>query len=214
MSQFVVMACLMIHRNMIEYRNRQRRRFWEEISQEIAENRRIGILGLGHLGGEAAKMLTPFDFPVSGWSRSRKSIPGVTSYAGAEELDAFLAQTHILVSLLPLTPDTEDMIDADLLAKLPKGASFISAGRGKQVVEQDLVAALDSGQISGAILDVFREEPLPSDSPFWDHDRVVVLPHVASMTNPATAVGAVVKNIARIENGEEPLHRVDLDKGY
>jgi glyoxylate/hydroxypyruvate reductase A len=214
MTQFVVMACLMIHRSMIDYRNQQLARHWEEISQRSTGNRRIGILGLGHLGGDAARKLTTFGFPVSGWSRSRKQIEGVTSYAGEEALAEFLGRTDILVSLLPLTAETEDMIDAKLLAGLPKGAAFISAGRGKQVVEEDLLAALDSGQIGGAILDVFREEPLPADSPFWGHERVIVLPHVASMTDPVTAVGAVVENIRRIQSGAEPLHRVDLDKGY
>lgn len=214
MTQFVVMACLMIHRSMIDYRNQQLARHWEEISQRSTGNRRIGILGLGHLGGDAARKLTTFGFPVSGWSRSRKQIEGVTSYAGEEELAEFLGRTDILVSLLPLTAETENMIDAKLLAGLPKGAAFISAGRGKQVVEEDLLAALDSGQVGGAILDVFREEPLPADSPFWGHERVIVLPHVASMTDPVTAVGAVVENIRRIQNGAEPLHRVDLDKGY
>ncbi|WP_455372804.1 2-hydroxyacid dehydrogenase [Limibacillus halophilus] len=214
MTQFVVMACLMLHRSMIDYRNQQVAHHWEEISQEPPENRRIGIIGLGHLGGEAAKALRGFGFPVSGWSRSRKQIEGVTSYAGEEELSDFLARTDILVSLLPLTPQTEDMIDAKLLSGLPKGASFVSAGRGRQVVEEDLLAALDSGQLSGAVLDVFREEPLPKDSRFWDHPRVIVLPHVASMTNPATAVGSIVENIRRIQRGEAPLHQVDLEKGY
>ena len=214
MTQFVVMSCLMLHRSMVDYRNQQVAHHWEEISQEATENRRIGIIGMGHLGGEAAKALTALGFPVSGWSRSRKTIEGVHSFAGEAELGDFLAGTNILVSLLPLTPETEDMIDGALLGKLPKGACFVSAGRGKQVVERDLLQALDSGQISAAILDVFREEPLPADSAFWDHPRVIVLPHVASMTNPSSAVGSVVANIKRIESGQAPLHCVDLDKGY
>jgi len=214
MTQFVTMACLMLHRSMILYRNQQSARHWEEISQEPPENRRIGILGLGHLGGEAAKALRGFGFPVSGWSRSRKQIEGVASYAGEAELPEFLSRSNILVSLLPLTPQTENMIDAKLLAGLPEGASFVSAGRGLQVVEEDLLDALDSGRLSGAILDVFREEPLPKESRFWDHPKVIVLPHVASMTNPATAVGSIVENIRRIQRGAAPLHQVDLEKGY
>ena len=214
MTQFVTMACLMLHRSMIDYRNQQIAHHWEEISQEPPENRRIGILGLGHLGGEAAKALRGFGFPVSGWSRSRKQIEGVTSYAGEAELPEFLSRSNILVSLLPLTPQTENMIDAKLLAGLPQGASFVSAGRGLQVVEEDLLDALDSCRLSGAILDVFREEPLPKESRFWDHPKVIVLPHVASMTNPATAVGSIVENIRHIQRGETPLHQVDLQKGY
>ena len=171
-------------------------------------------MGLGELGGNSAAHLSAIGFDVAGWSRSPKSVPGVTCYAGAEGWGAFLARTEILVCLLPLTPETEGIIDADLLGRLPAGASVINAGRGRHVVEEDLLAALDSGQISEATLDVFRAEPLPVTHPLWTHPRVTVFPHVAAFTDPRATVDQVVANIRRVEAGEPPLNTVDPAKGY
>lgn len=214
MTEFVVMSVLMHHRFMLDYRSQQERQVWEEIQQIPAEERSVAFLGLGALASDAVAKLRPFGFRLLGWSRSPKTLEGVECFHGAEGLAAMLPQAEILISLLPLTAETRDLIDAPFLKKLPRGAALISVGRGQQVVEADLLAALDSGQVGGATLDVFQEEPLPADSPFWRHPRVIVTPHVAAMTMADTAVAQVVANIRRMEAGEAPLNQVDLERGY
>lgn len=214
MTEFVVMSTLMLHRFMLEYRAQQSAHRWEEINQIPTAQRRVGVLGLGTLGQESARVLSSFGFPVAGWSRNRKNLPGIESFAGQSELSAFLSRSDILVCLLPLTPETESILNRQTLAELPRGALLVSAGRGRQVDEDALLDAMDSGQIGGAVLDVFRQEPLPKESPFWDHPKVILTPHVASMTNPETAVLAVLDNVARIKKGEAPSHTVDPKQGY
>lgn len=214
MTEYVVMQVLYHHRNMLAYRRQAEQRIWREISQMPAQQRRVGILGLGVLGQDAAKMLVGFGFDVAGWSRSPKQLDGVACYHGADGLGQMLARTDILVCLLPLTPETEGILNADLFAQLPRGACLINAGRGGHQVEKDLLAALEAGQLKEATLDVFEQEPLPEDSPLWDHPQVVMTPHVASMTMPDTAAKAVAENIARIEAGQPPLNVVDFERGY
>ena len=214
MSEYVVLAVLSHHRFMLDYAAQRRARLWEEIPQVPAEARQVGVLGLGVLGRDALEKLKPFGFRLAGWSRTPKSITGVTCFHGSGGLDEFLAATDILVCLLPLTPETTGILDAGTFAKLPAGAAVINVGRGGQLVEKDLLAALDSGQIAGATLDVFQREPLPEDHPFWEHPRVFMTPHVASMTIPATAVRQIVANIQRLEAGEALQHVVDLKRGY
>ena len=214
MTEFVIMSVLYHHRFMLDYAAQARAHQWREIDQVPAWERRVGIMGLGVLGGDAAEALVGLRFDVAGWSGSPKNLPGVTSFHGADGFLPFLNRSDILVCLLPLTPETTDILDAHAFAALPKGAALISVGRGPQVVEEDLLAALDSGHLDGATLDVFREEPLPADSPFWDHPRVVVVPHVASMTIARGACEFVIDNIRRFEAGQPLRHVVDLDKGY
>jgi glyoxylate/hydroxypyruvate reductase A len=214
MTEFVIMSVLYHHRFMLDYAAQARAHRWHEIDQVPAWERRVGIMGLGVLGGDAAEALVGLRFDVAGWSGSPKDLPGVTSFHGADGFLPFLNRSDILVCLLPLTPETTDILDARAFAALPKGAALISVGRGPQVVEEDLLAALDSGHLDGATLDVFREEPLPADSPFWDHPRVVVIPHVASMTIARGACEFVIDNIRRFEAGQALRHVVDLDKGY
>ncbi len=214
MTEFVVMSVLYHHRFMLDYAAQARAHVWREIDQVPAWDRRVGIMGLGVLGGDAAEKLVALRFDVAGWSGSPKDLPGVTSFHGAEGFLPFLNRSDILVCLLPLTPATTDILDARAFAALPEGASLVSVGRGPQVVEADLLAALDSGQLDGATLDVFRDEPLPADSPFWDHPRVVVTPHVASMTIARGACEFVIDNIRRFEAGQPLLHVVDLGNGY
>jgi glyoxylate/hydroxypyruvate reductase A len=199
---------------MLDYAAQRRAKVWEEIPQLPAEARQVGILGLGVLGRDALEKLKPFGFRLAGWSRSPKSITGVTCFHGSGGLDEFLGATDILVCLLPLTAETTGILNAETFAKLPAGAAVINVGRGKQLVEADLLAALDSGQIGGATLDVFQNEPLPEDHPFWEHPRVFMTPHIASMTVPQSAVRAVVANIQRLESGEALQHVVDLQRGY
>ena len=214
MTEFVVMPVLYHHRFMLDYAAQARDRVWREIDPVPAWERRVGIMGLGVLGGDAAEKLVDLGFQVAGWSGSPKDLPGVTSFHGAEGFVPFLNRSDILVCLLPLTTETTDILDARAFAALPQGASLISVARGPHVVEADLLAALDSGHLDGATLDVFREEPLPKDSPFWKHPRVVVVPHVASMTIARGACEFVIRNIRRLEAGQPLEHVVDLDKGY
>lgn len=214
MSQYVTLAVLNHHRFMIDYAAQRREKVWEEIPQIAADARQVGMLGLGVLGRDALDKLKAFDFKLAGWSRSPKSITGVTCFHGSGGLDAFLAETDILVCLLPLTPETEGILNSETFAKLPAGASVVNVGRGAHLVEDDLIAALDSGQLSGATLDVFRQEPLPEKHPFWKHPRIFMTPHIASMTIPSSAVRAVVANIQRLESGEALQHVVDMKRGY
>ncbi|MGF1631536.1 MAG: 2-hydroxyacid dehydrogenase [Kiloniellaceae bacterium] len=214
MSEYVTLAVLSHHRFMLDYAAQRREKIWEEIPQLPAEARQVGMLGLGVLGRDALETLKPFGFKLAGWSRSPKSITGVTCFHGSGGLDEFLAGTDILVCLLPLTAETEGLLNRQTFAKLPAGAAVINVGRGGQLVEEDLLEALESGQISGATLDVFRQEPLPEEHPFWEHPRIFITPHIASMTVPQSAVRAVVANIQRLEAGEALQHVVDLKRGY
>jgi glyoxylate/hydroxypyruvate reductase A len=171
-------------------------------------------MGLGVLGGAVARALLGLGFTVAGWSRTPKQIDGVESYAGDAGLAPFLSELHILVCLLPLTPETEGIIDKETFATLPAGAFVINVARGGHVIEEDLLAALDAGHVAGATLDVFREEPLPEDHPFWRHPRVTVTPHIASQTDPRSAADEVAANICRIRAGQPPLNIADPAKGY
>jgi glyoxylate/hydroxypyruvate reductase A len=214
MSEYVVLQVLRLHRRDLEYRDQQEAGAWRELDQQNAVERKVGILGLGELGRDAARKLKALGFDVAGWSRSEKVVAGVRSYAGAAGLAPLLGRSEILVCLLPLTAETEGILNARTLALLPKGAALVNAARGAHLVEEDLLAALASVQISAAVLDVFREEPLPVDHPFWHHPRVVVTPHVAAFTNPATAAPIILDNIRRFEEGRPLLNRIDPARGY
>lgn len=214
MTEYVVQHVLNHHRFCQTYDAQQRDGVWKEHFAPFASERKVGILGLGALGGGAAKALHALGFDVAGWSKSEKNIGGVKSFFGNDQLDAFLARTEILVCLLPLTPATENILNRDLFAKLPKGAAIINAGRGPHLVDEDLIEALDSGHLSGATLDVFRIEPLPADHPFWRHPKIRITPHVASISDPASVAKLVAENIIRTKNGEPLLNAVDPEKGY
>jgi glyoxylate/hydroxypyruvate reductase len=171
-------------------------------------------MGLGNLGGAAATMLARFGFQVSGWSRRPKALPGIECFHGPDQLPRFLGALDTLVCLLPLTPATENLIDAALLAQLPDGAAFINAGRGPVVVDEALLAALDSGRVRHAVLDVFRTEPLPPEHRYWRHPRVTVTPHNATAGQPDTAAPQIVDNIRRVLAGAPPFNVVDRAAGY
>lgn len=187
---------------------------WEYYVPKLARERRVTVLGLGELGQAVAETLAGLRFQVTGWSRSPKEIADVRCLSGAEGLAEALEGAEILVLLLPLTGATEDLMNAERLALLAPGAVVINPGRGPLIEDDALIAALDSGQVSHATLDVFREEPLPQGHAFWAHDRVTVTPHVASATRAVTAVGVIAENIRRGEAGEPFLHLVDRSKGY
>jgi glyoxylate/hydroxypyruvate reductase len=175
---------------------------------------RVGIMGLGHLGSDAAVKLRALGFAVSGWSRTARQMESVRCFAGAGELESFLAQADILICLLPLTPATEGILNRETFSKLPRGAYLINAARGDHLVEEDLLDALESSQVGGACLDVFRKEPLPESHPFWKHPCVTLTPHVASLTYPKAVAPQIVENYRRVRAGKPPLHAVDIGRGY
>jgi len=213
-AEYVVLHTLRHHKDQRRFEEQQKARVWAEYFAPPAAKRRVGIMGLGEIGAEAARMLAAIGFDTAGWSRTPKQVEGVASFHGANQLDAFLARTDILVCLLPKTAQTEGILDAVLLAKLPRGASLINAGRGDQLVEADLLAALESGQLSEATLDVFRTEPLPPDHPFWSHPKVTVTPHSAGDPFPDAAAKIVAENIMRFRRGEPLQHLFDRKAGY
>lgn len=214
MQEYVAMAVLALHRNLIDYIGQQRSATWQALRVRPASQCRVGILGLGQLGTAVAQRLTGLGFACQGWGRTRRQLEGVECFAGDAELTKFLAGSEILVCLLPLTDHTRGILDAELFAQLPRGASLINVGRGPHLVAADLLAALDSGQLSAAVLDVFDPEPPPADHPLWRHPRVLMTPHVASMTQPEGAVETVLDNIARHGDGRELLGVVDRSRGY
>lgn len=187
---------------------------WDRYVPPIAAERPVTVLGLGELGTACAQALAGLGFPVTGWSRRAKDVPGITCLHGSEGLNSALQTAEILVLLLPKTPDTEDLINAKTLAALPKGAVIINPGRGPLIDDEALLAALDSGQLRHATLDVFRIEPLPEDHPFWSHPGVTVTPHIASETRAGSASAVIVENIRRSEAGEPLLYLVDRTQGY
>jgi glyoxylate/hydroxypyruvate reductase A len=214
MSEYVVLQVLRLHRQDLDYRAQQEAAVWRELAQKNAAERCVGILGAGALGQDAARKLKRLGFDVALWSRSERAFEGLASYAGAAGLTALLGRSEILVCLLPLTPETEGILNTSTFTLLPKGAALINAARGGHLVEEDLLAALASGRLSAAVLDVFREEPLPAGHPFWRHPRIIVTPHIAAATHPPTAAPIILDNIRRCEEGRPLLNRVDPAQGY
>ncbi|MDP6623580.1 MAG: glyoxylate/hydroxypyruvate reductase A [Alphaproteobacteria bacterium] len=214
MTHYVLLHVLRYHRRMPELEAMQRGHDWRFLVADAAAETNVGIMGLGEMGGQAATKLVDLGFGVRGWSRSEKHLPGIDSFAGTESLASFLAGTRILVVLLPLTEVTRGIINAETLGQLPKGAYLIAAGRGGHLVEADVLAALDSGQLAHATLDVFNTEPLPTQSPFWDHPRVTVTPHNASDSAPGEVVPKLLENIRRARSGQPLLNQVDRRRGY
>ncbi len=187
---------------------------WHHAPPPLARNRHVAVLGLGELGSACAQALAALNFDVTGWSRRPKTLRGITCRSGADGLNATLSEAEILVLLLPFTAATENLLNAETLALLPQGAVIINPGRGQLIDDPALLAALESGQIGHATLDVFRIEPLPQDHPFWAHPRVTVTPHLASETRAGTAAQVIAENIRRGEAGEPFLHLVDRSAGY
>jgi len=214
MTEFALLQVLYHHRRMIEFTASQRRHEWRPRLAPLAPDRTIGIMGLGVLGRDAAKHLRQAGFRIAGWSRTAHRVAGIRTYAGQEALPRFLAQAQILVCLLPLTPATQGIMNAALFAQLPKGAAVINLARGSHLVQSDLVAALDSGHLSGASLDVFDDEPLPPENPLWAHPRVVVTPHVASLTRRDTGALFVARTVRSLMAGKRPRGLVDRRRGY
>ena len=214
MSEYALYGVLHFHRSMQQYADQQRRVLWRQVPAVPAQQRTVGILGLGVLGGDFARKVVPLGFNVIGWSRTPKSLAGVTAFNGPAALGEFLGRTEILANFLPLTPDTAGILGASTFGQLPRGACIINIARGAHLDERDLLAALDDGRLGGAMLDVFQREPLPPEHPFWHHPRVVITPHVAAQAIAELMVAQVVDSIRRIEQGERPLGLVDRGRGY
>jgi glyoxylate/hydroxypyruvate reductase A len=214
MSEYIVFQALRLHRQDLDYRAQQEEGIWLELDQKNAVERSVGILGFGELGQDAARKLKGLGFDVALWGRRPRTVEGLRGYAGSAGLPALLGRSEILVCLLPLTAETEGILNASTFAMLPKGAALINAARGSHLVEEDLLAALASGRLSAVVLDVFRDEPLPAGHPFWHHPRIVVTPHVAAATHPSTAAPIILDNIRRFEAGRPLLNRVDRAQGY
>jgi glyoxylate/hydroxypyruvate reductase len=214
MAEWVLGHVMRAHLGMDSHLNGQDGIWRNGIAPPLARERKVGILGLGELGQTCADYLSRVGFQVSGWSRREKSINGVMCYSGDDGLRVVLETSEILILLLPLTKQTEDILNSRTLALMPRGATIINPGRGPLIDDDALLAALDSGQIKHATLDVFRVEPLPKDHPYWAHVNVTVTPHIASETRAETASDSIAENIRRGESGEPFLYLVDRAQGY
>lgn len=214
MQEYVALGVMTLHREAIAYRQQQQAETWRAIATPQASERRVGFLGLGMLAQAAIERLKPFQFPLSGWSRSRKDIQGVACFYGEDQFVSFLRQADILICLLPLTDETRGILNADLFALLPKGARLLHTGRGPQLDQNALLDAFDSGHLAAAMLDVTDPEPLPSGHPLWSHPKVLITPHIASVTQPHTAAQSVIENIQRHLAGEELIGLIDRTLGY
>jgi glyoxylate/hydroxypyruvate reductase len=214
MTSYVLFAVIRYARDIPAFERAQRRREWHYIHPRALSGIKVGVLGLGELGSAAAAALAQVGLNVTGWARTEKTIPGVRCVAGRATLDSVIAQSEILVILLPLTPDTRGLIGARELALLPRGAKLINAARGAIVDEPALIAALRSGHIAEATLDAFMIEPLPPEHPLWTFDNVLITPHLASITVPEQAARDVAESIRRVRAGQPPLHAVNRSRGY
>ncbi len=214
MAEYVMLGVLEHFRRFSDYRLQQEQAKWEELQIPHISQLGIGIMGCGEIGGYVAKKLSDFGFKVFGWNRGRKRTDHMQVHSGLDELGKFLKNSNILVCLLPLTDKTEDILNAQTFSQLPPGAYLINVGRGGHLVDDDLLSALDSGRLSGALLDVFTEEPLPEQHPFWLNEKITVTPHTASVTNPESASAQIVENYRRVLGNEPLLNLVDINSGY
>lgn len=214
MKEYVALHVLRHHREMPALQASQAKHEWKTVIVPPATRRRVGVMGLGNLGTEAAKLLQAIGFQTVGWARSPKDIPGVTCFSGAEGFAPFLEGTEILVCLLPLTELTQGILNARTFAALKPGAAIINAARGPHLVDEDLLEALASGQIGAATLDVFHVEPLPADHPFWAHPKITVTPHIASMIDAPTGGKIIARNLLRFEENGTLPDLADAQRGY
>jgi len=214
MAEYVVHALIRHFREFDAYEQDVAEGKWSFRRPRLRQDFPVGIMGLGVLGQRVARAVQAFEFPLVGWSRSAKAVPGVRCYAGMEQLPDFLAETRVLVCLLPLTAETEGILNRQTLAQLRPGGYLINVARGAHLVEDDLIPLLDAGHLAGATLDVFRQEPLPAGHPFWRHPKITVTPHTAARTLRDESVAQIAAKIARLERGESIAGIVDPSKGY
>lgn len=214
MAEWVLLSILEFHRDDAYYRRGQADREWLRKAPNIAAETTVAIMGLGAIGSHVASKVAMMGFRTIGWSRSEKQLPSVTSHTGDEGFNTCLKEADYLVSILPLTAETRDLYNASRFAMMKPGSVFINSGRGLQVVEDDLIAALDAGQPKAAVLDVFRTEPLPADHAIWAHPAIKVWPHVSAQTNAATAGDQIIAAMTAIRSGRDPENSVNVQRGY
>jgi glyoxylate/hydroxypyruvate reductase A len=214
MAEYVAYAVLRYFRRFDEYEQQARQGIWNPLAARRKEEFTVGVLGLGKLGVPVVRALRQLGFPVRGWSRTPKDIPGVECHAGMDALDAFLGGSQVLVCMLPLTPETTNLLDRARLSRLPQGAYLVNVARGAQVAEPDLVGLIRAGHIAGATLDVFRNEPLPAPHPFWSEPRITITPHISALTIREEAVRQIAHKITMLEQGEHVADVVDRQRGY
>lgn len=214
MAEFVCHAVIRHFREFDGYERDAAQRKWGFRKPRARADYPVGVMGLGVLGERVARALAGFEFPVRGWSRTPKEVPGVQGFAGAEQFDAFLCGTRVLVNLLPLTPETENILDRRTLGKLLPGGYLVNVARGAHLVDGDLLALLDEGRLAGAALDVFRTEPLPAEHPFWCHPKITVTPHTSARTLRDESIAQIAGKIRALERGEPIAGIVDRQKGY
>ncbi len=214
MAEYVLAEILRRQRRLDDYATQQRERTWRELPQRDAPEITVGVMGLGVLGAHVAGTLAALGYRVSGWARGEKTLPDITCFHGPTQFTEFLAHSEFLVCLLPLTPETEGILNRKTFHAMPHGGHVINVGRGEALVEDDLLAALDDGILSGASLDVFTTEPLATDHPFWSHPAITVTPHVSSLSNPRTSVAQIVANLRRAHDGKTLENVVDRTRKY
>jgi glyoxylate/hydroxypyruvate reductase len=211
MTNYVIMGILNFHRQLVRYHADQKRKVWDMSNPEIPV--KVGVMGVGALGGDVLDKLNYLGFPVSGFGFSEKAeFP--YPYFSKDKLEEFLDEINVLVCLLPLTPDTEGILKLDFFKKCKPGTYLINAARGKHLVEEDLIPALEEGFLSGALLDVYRTEPLPVHHPFWEEERIQITPHIASVTNPQAASPQIIENFRRLKANQPPVNLVNRIRGY
>ena len=214
MADYATYAILRWFRQFDHYAEQAARAEWTQHPPRYKRDFPVGVMGMGEIGRPVAARMAALGFPVHGWSASGRAVAGVTMHAGLAALDGFLATVRVLVAALPLTPDTRGVLNASRLARLPQGAYIVNVGRGALLVEQDLVAALDSSHVAGAMLDVFDVEPLPADHAYWRHPRIDVTPHVSAITLRQESLEQAAEKIRAFHRGEMPSGRVDRTRGY
>lgn len=214
MAEYVCHAVIRHFREFDAYEADMQAGRWGYRKPRLRSELPVGVMGLGVLGERVARALAQFDFPVNGWSRSPKAIEGVRGFSGTEGFNDFLASSRVLVNLLPLTPDTQDIMDRESLSRLQPGAYVVNVARGAHLVEDDLLALIDSGHVAGATLDVFRKEPLPAGHPFWSHPRIVATPHTSARTLREESIAQIAGKIAALQRGEAVAGVVDPVRGY
>ncbi|MES2150114.1 MAG: glyoxylate/hydroxypyruvate reductase A [Pseudomonadota bacterium] len=214
MAEYVAHAVLRYFRRFDEYEKQARRGIWSPLPQYQKEDFSIGVMGMGVLGTRTLESLATFGFPLRGWSRSEKTMAGVSCFCGADGLDTFLRGTRVLVCMLPLTPETNNLLDRVNLSKLPEGAYLINVARGAHVAEPDLLTLIRAGHIASATLDVFRNEPLPAPHPFWEEPRITMTPHISALTLRRESVDQIGAKIRALIAGEPVSDVVDRNRGY
>jgi glyoxylate/hydroxypyruvate reductase A len=214
MAEYVCQAVIRHFRDLEAYATDMRAGHWTYYKPRQRSDFPVGVMGLGVLGARVAQALAHFEFPVNGWSRTPKLLDGVRGFNGAAQLDAFLAASRVLVNLLPLTPDTTNILNRERLSRLQPGGYVINVARGAHLVDDDLLALLDSGHLAGATLDVFRTEPLPQAHPFWLHPKITITPHTSARTLRETSIAQIVGKLAALERGDPVAGLVDVGRGY